>query len=322
MFAVRSIPTLAGVDLRLGPASAPGPMATMSCRPEWARTRVATVAFAAAIEAACLILLFRSVTAMSPPEPPMPPVVEIAYEPPASVPAPAPSAEPAATQADTPPPTTLAKTQPDTATPVPPTPEPLPATPAAVAPKAPAPEPLPPPVAEAITAAPSPPVPTAAPVEIAPPPPPPRAVTRAQPHRQVHPHTAPAPPKTVAEVSPTAASPAAPVTAPAPATAAVAPPSDQQAVDQLRSHIHDAVQAALRYPAAARMMGLTGKAGVAFAYRDGAVVGAVQVERSAGMAMLDDAAIKAVRSAHYPKPPPALANRVLPLLIWVEFQPG
>ena len=132
----------------------------------------------------------------------------------------------------------------------------------------------------------------------------------------------PTPPKTAAESSPASASPAAPTSVPAPTTEAVAPPAERQAEDQLRSHIHDAVQAALHYPAAARMMGLTGKAGVAFAYRDGAVVGAVQVERSAGMAMLDDAAIAAVRSAHYPKPPPALANRVLPLLIWVEFHAG
>jgi protein TonB len=66
------------------------------------------------------------------------------------------------------------------------------------------------------------------------------------------------------------------------------------------------------------MMGLSGKAGVAFDYRDGTVMNGVRLARSTGTPMLDAAALAAVRDAHYPKPPPEVANHMLPLLVWVE----
>ena len=69
---------------------------------------------------------------------------------------------------------------------------------------------------------------------------------------------------------------------------------------------------------AARMMELSGKAGVAFDYRDGALVGGVQLTRSTGTPTLDAAAVAAVRDAHYPAPPPEVATRLLRLLVWVE----
>ena len=81
------------------------------------------------------------------------------------------------------------------------------------------------------------------------------------------------------------------------------------------------MQAALRYPAAARMMGVTGRTRVAFAYRDGAVDG-IGVVQSAGTPMLDVAALAAVRSARYPPPSDAIAGQTLRLLVWVEFLPG
>jgi protein TonB len=70
------------------------------------------------------------------------------------------------------------------------------------------------------------------------------------------------------------------------------------------------------------MMGLTGQARVAFGYRNGEVVGSVQIARSAGTPLLDAAALAAVREAHYPKAPPGMESRLLPLLIWVEFRTG
>lgn len=117
---------------------------------------------------------------------------------------------------------------------------------------------------------------------------------------------------------PVAALPAAPA-----APAAAAPSQAQrQAEDTLRGRIRAAVEAAVRYPTVARMMGLVGKAGVSFGYRDGEVVGAVQIAHSAGAQVLDDAALAAVREAHYPKAPPDVGSHVLTLLVWVDFHPS
>ena len=94
---------------------------------------------------------------------------------------------------------------------------------------------------------------------------------------------------------------------------------DQRRMQEtLSGRIRDAVQAAVHCPAAARMMGQSGTAEVTFDYRDGAVVGGVQVARSSGMPMLDAAAVTAVRSARYPAAPSEALNQVLHLLVWVE----
>jgi TonB family protein len=108
------------------------------------------------------------------------------------------------------------------------------------------------------------------------------------------------------------------------ATAAALPetsgaaPADRHAEETLRGHIRDAVQQAVRCPAAASLMGLSGKAAVAFDYRDGALAADAQLSRSAGASMLDSAALAAVRNAHYPRPPPEQAGHTLRLLVWVE----
>ena len=102
------------------------------------------------------------------------------------------------------------------------------------------------------------------------------------------------------------------------ATAAAEAAVERQAENSLRGRIRNAVQAASRCPITARMMHLSGRAGISFAYRDGALVGAVQVVQSAGAEVLDAAALAAVREAHYPQPTPELGSRTLRLLIWVE----
>jgi protein TonB len=66
------------------------------------------------------------------------------------------------------------------------------------------------------------------------------------------------------------------------------------------------------------MMGQSGKAGVAFDYRAGAIVGRAQLARSSGTPVLDAAALTAVRMAHYPEAQPGDSNQLLHLLIWVE----
>ena len=111
-------------------------------------------------------------------------------------------------------------------------------------------------------------------------------------------------------------------------TAASAPASEQAASinaqedrrvkETLAGRIRNAVQDAVQCPAAARMMSQSGRAGVAFDYRNGALVGGLQLARSSGMSVLDASALSAVRSAHYPEAPPEASNQVLHLLIWVE----
>jgi periplasmic protein TonB len=87
---------------------------------------------------------------------------------------------------------------------------------------------------------------------------------------------------------------------------------------QFTDRIRNAVQEAVRCPPAARMMGQSGKAGVAFDYRAGAIVGRAQLARSSGTPVLDTAALTAVRMAHYPEAQPEDSNQLLHLLIWVE----
>ncbi len=89
----------------------------------------------------------------------------------------------------------------------------------------------------------------------------------------------------------------------------------------LETHIRDAVQAAVRYPAAARMMGVTGRARVLLEYRSGNV-GSPMLAQSSGASMLDEAALVAARIARYPSAPPAIEGRLLRLLVWVEFRSG
>jgi protein TonB len=103
------------------------------------------------------------------------------------------------------------------------------------------------------------------------------------------------------------------------ATVSAAPSADAEA--RLEARIRDAVQAAVTYPSAARMMGLTGRARVLLDYQSGSVDKPI-LAQSSGTPMLDSAALAAARDAHYPKPPPDLAGQRLRLLVWVEFRTG
>jgi len=89
----------------------------------------------------------------------------------------------------------------------------------------------------------------------------------------------------------------------------------------LEARIREAVQAAVHYPAAARMMGVTGRARVLLDYRSGAVASPALMQ-SSGTPMLDDAALAAARTARYPPAPPEVGARLLQLLVWVEFRPA
>jgi protein TonB len=120
-----------------------------------------------------------------------------------------------------------------------------------------------------------------------------------------------------APASPAATAAALP-TAPAAAAAAAAPAVSGAAKATLEGEVRAAVQAALRYPMAARAMHLTGRARVLLDYRAGTVTHPALLVPS-GTPMLDDAAIAAARSAAYPKPPPEIGDRAVPMMIWIDF---
>ncbi len=86
----------------------------------------------------------------------------------------------------------------------------------------------------------------------------------------------------------------------------------------LGGRVREAVQQALRYPPAARMMNLHGRARVLLEYHAG-LVDRFELARSAGSPLLDDAAMAAAREARYPKPPPEIGDRSLKFLVWVDF---
>jgi protein TonB len=85
-----------------------------------------------------------------------------------------------------------------------------------------------------------------------------------------------------------------------------------------RDAVREAVQAAVRYPYAARIACISGRAQVSFTYLD-RTVSRPEVAVSSGYAMLDNAAKQAVETASYPPPPPELAGRTLQFQVWVRF---
>ena len=103
--------------------------------------------------------------------------------------------------------------------------------------------------------------------------------------------------------------------------AAQGPAHDTDQEASLEARIRDAVQAAMRYPAAARMMDITGRARVQLVYRNGAVNGSL-LAQSSETPMLGQAALSAAQGTHYPASPPALAGRLMRFLVWVEFRTG
>lgn len=128
-----------------------------------------------------------------------------------------------------------------------------------------------------------------------------------------------------------------PVTHPDPvpdkAPAAAAPPanaeptrppasvSDAKPSAVFEAKLRDAVQAAVRYPSAARIMRLTGHVRLGFVYQDGAMSNP-RVVQSSGQKMLDDAALAALNSTSFPAPPVELKGHVLNLEIVVTFSPS
>ncbi|HET8701673.1 MAG TPA: energy transducer TonB [Nitrococcus sp.] len=86
-----------------------------------------------------------------------------------------------------------------------------------------------------------------------------------------------------------------------------------------KEQVRAAVLSATSYPRAARMLGLEGQAEIAFDFRDGQVSN-VHIARSSNAAVLDQAALRAVRMADYPSPPPELEGKRLQFRIVIRFR--
>jgi protein TonB len=106
-------------------------------------------------------------------------------------------------------------------------------------------------------------------------------------------------------------------------TAAIPQPAasadDSAALAGLEARIDRAVQAAAFMPDAAKRQHREGRARLRFTYRDGVVDG-IEVVESSQSRILDDAALAAVRHAHYPAAPSAARGRRLTLLVWIDFR--
>lgn len=168
------------------------------------------------------------------------------------------------------------------------------------------------------------------PVKPAPPVEPPKPQPVPRPHRTelarpVTPSSRlplPARPDPVIPPSPAASDadsvPASVVPPPPPASAPPAGPAPD-ALDRFQAAARAAVQAALRYPNAARIRHLAGQCRLTFDYRDGKAT-RTRVAGSSGYEVLDAAALAALDAADLPPPPQGLAGHLLELSITVVFQ--
>ena len=102
----------------------------------------------------------------------------------------------------------------------------------------------------------------------------------------------------------------APITPPAP------PQPDPHILATFNEQVLGAVQSAVQYPYAARISHMHGRTRVGFTFLDGSASN-VTVLVSSGYRLLDDAAVQAVMSAHYPTPPGNLKGERLPFSLWV-----
>jgi protein TonB len=99
---------------------------------------------------------------------------------------------------------------------------------------------------------------------------------------------------------------------------APSPPASAEAVDRFDAEVRAAIQAAIVYPATARMMKQQGRTKVAFRLSQGHAEDP-RILQSSGTPAIDTAAVAAVRNAAYPTPPSELAGKALEFAVFVEF---
>ncbi len=148
------------------------------------------------------------------------------------------------------------------------------------------------------------------------------ASTGAHPARPRARRTPPAGAPTQARATPSSLSTTQPSAAPTVPAHAAPPPAAAVASPGLlaawEARIHQAVQNALVYPNAARLMHREGRTRIRFDYDHGSVARVSVVETSA-LAALDQAAVDAITRAAIPAPPPEIADQNRTLLLWVNF---
>ncbi|MDE8349577.1 MAG: energy transducer TonB [Acidocella sp.] len=178
-----------------------------------------------------------------------------------------------------------------------------------IAPAPPAPKPPPPPPVVPPKPIPPPPVPVTPPLPIPPPPPVPHHIATPKPP----------PPKHVVAPRPVTPPPVAqPTPTPPPPPAPAAPSAGE--LDLFRTAMRTAVRQAARTPPSAVMAHQFGVARVSFNFLDG-VVSNIAVVNSSGYPLLDDAAMQAVREAHYPPVPSDMAGHAENVQVDVIFHP-
>ncbi len=141
--------------------------------------------------------------------------------------------------------------------------------------------------------------------------------------RNVPPHTArhratPSPAQPVLQQTAMTQQTTPPHAPAAPVHQAPAPNLSPHALDAWEARVHQAVQNALIYPNAARLMHREGRTRVRFEYGHNAVSSAAVAE-SSGSSSLDQAALGAVTRAVLPLPPPEIAGQTRSLILWVNF---
>ena len=146
---------------------------------------------------------------------------------------------------------------------------------------------------------------------LAPKPRPQPAAHKVLPKPQPQPRSAPVHPKSMTASRAADVQPVAPIVPPSQDLASVRA--------SFEAELRSAIQSAVRYPAAARLMRLTGRTLVMFEFRDG-MVSRIRVARSCGIDFLDRAAERAVRNAPYPSTPAELAGQRMAFEIWVHFR--
>ena len=82
--------------------------------------------------------------------------------------------------------------------------------------------------------------------------------------------------------------------------------------------VHDAVQSAYFYPAVAASMHFSGRVRVEFILKDAHIIES-HVMQTCGIGLFDQAAIAAVKNAHYPAPPEKLTGQELHYQLWIEL---
>lgn len=117
------------------------------------------------------------------------------------------------------------------------------------------------------------------------------------------------PPKPI--TPPVDTAPPTPIAPPAPDLASIKADFERK--------MRSAIQSAVRYPAAAKMMRLSGRVLVGFDYQDGTISN-VHVLTSSQSTLLDRAALVTVRQAAYPSVPAVLKGKRLSFDIWVGFR--